>query len=258
MKDYKAIFEKVESTLISHSTLDADTIRERLEKFKHLEGRILSDSEYYRVLVHVVFYSGFRAATVNAKLEVIDGHFSDFERVAGYGNAEVERILSDQNMIRNRRKVRACVDNARIFKSIVMEYGSFQKYVESFEPNQSFENLMLLKEELQYRFEGLGSITTYHFLTDIGMPVVKPDRVIRRIFQRLGLIESEGQLLKTVIQGKKFAQATGHPIRYIDIVFAAYGQVKSDEFGIERGICLEKNPACSICGVRSYCNYYRE
>jgi len=260
MKDYKTIFEKVESTLISvgSANLSTDRIRANLDEFKHLEGKAFSDADYYWILVCVVFYAGFRAATVNAKLNLIRQYFLDYETVAGYDENKVEEILSHPEMIRNRRKAQACIENAKVFKSIVTEHGSFQAYIESFSPTASFENLMLLKEELEYRFKGLGRITTYHFLTDIGLPVLKPDRVICRIFQRLGLIESDEQLLKTVIQGRKFAQATGHPIRYIDIVFVAYGQVKSQEFGLASGICLEQSPLCSICGVTDYCDYFAQ
>jgi len=260
MKDYTTIFEKVESTLISAGSANTpvDNIRANLDKFKHLEGKIFSDADYYWVLVYVVFYSGFRAATVSAKLDLIRRYFPDYETVAGYDASKVDEILSDWEMIRNRRKVEACVRNAQVFKNIVSEYGSFQAYIDSFAPAASFENLMLLKEELEYRFERLGRITTYHVLTDIGLPVLKPDRVICRIFQRLGLIESGEQLLKAVIQGRKFAQATGYPIRYIDIVFVAYGQVESQEFGLSSGICLEQNPLCSVCGVTDYCNYYAQ
>jgi DNA-3-methyladenine glycosylase I len=82
--------------------------------------------------------------------------------------------------------------------------------------------------------------------------------VICRIFKRLGLIEDERQLLKTIIQGRKFAQATALPIGYIDIVFVAYGQLQSLEFGLDRGICLATNPACDLCGVTSHCHYYAE
>ena len=103
---------------------------------------------------------------------------------------------------------------------------------------------------------GLGQITTYHFMTDIGLPVLKPDRVICRIFQRLGLIEDTDQLLKTVIQGRKFAAATGHPIRYIDIVFVSFGQVANAGWGMPRGICLGDKPSCQICDAKVYCNYY--
>lgn len=195
---------------------------------------------------------------VAAKLDLIRQYFSNYETVAGYDKSKADAILSDTEMIRNRRKVQACIESAKVFKSIVSEHGSFQAYIDSFSPTASFENLMLLKEELEYRFKGLGRITTYHVLMDIGLPVIKPDRVICRIFQRLGLIESDKQLLKTVIQGRKFAQATGHPIRYIDIVFVAYGQVKSQEYGLANGICLEQSPLCSICGVTDYCKYFAQ
>lgn len=121
-------------------------------------------------------------------------------------------------------------------------------------------NLILLKEDLEVRFDGLGGITAYHVLTDIGLNVLKPDRVICRLFQRLGLIKGDEdvfnkQPLTTIIEGRKFAAATGHPIRYIDIVFVAYGQVKSIEFGVERGICTD-NPSCNVCHATEFCNYY--
>jgi hypothetical protein len=48
------------------------------------------------------------------------------------------------------------------------------------------------------------------------------------------------------------------PIRCIDIVFVTCGQLRSMEFGLERGICLKDNPACEICGVSGYCDYARD
>jgi len=260
MIEYKAIFERIESTLITIGSqkLPENEIRANLDAFKKLEGRAFTDAEYYWILVYVVFYSGFKAATVNEKLDLIRKYFPDYLSVSKYGDDKIREILDDFHMIKNRRKIQACVDNAKTFKSIVGENGSFQAYIDSFASTASFENLMLLKEELEYRFSGLGKITAYHFLTDIGLPVIKPDRVICRIFKRLGLIESEEQLLKTVIQGRKFAEAINRPIRYIDIVFVAYGQMKSEEFGLISGICLENNPLCLLCGVKNYCNYYNE
>jgi len=260
MKDYKAIFNKIEATLISIGSrkISADMIRANLDAFKQIEGRTFSNAQYYWILVYVIFYSGFKAETVSAKLDLIRHYLADYEAVANYGDDKINEILNNPDMIRNRRKVKYCVENARTFKSIVCEYGSFQDYIDSFDPTESFENLMLLKEELEYRFAGLGRVTTYHVLTDIGMPVIKPDRVICRIFQRLGLIESDQQLLKTVIQGRKFANATGYPIRYVDIIFVTYGQSESMDFGLEHGICLDRNPHCSICGVTDYCNYYAQ
>jgi len=48
MKDYQAIFEKLESTLISvgSANLPADRIRANLDEFKNLEGKAFSDAYY--------------------------------------------------------------------------------------------------------------------------------------------------------------------------------------------------------------------
>lgn len=267
MTDYQAIFEKVESTLIrvGSKSVPEETIRRNLDVFKGIKTKRFTDADYFETLIPVPFYSGFRADIVNKKMGRIRKYFSDYRTVADYGRDKVNEIASDPQMIRHKGKIQASVYNARAFKAVVDQYGSFQKYVDSFSPKASFENLMRLRRDLRRRFRYLGKITAYHFLTDIGMPVLKPDRVIRRIFYRLGLIESEGegeeQLLKVILQGQKFAQETGHPIRYIDIVFVAYGReglVKSGDIGIERGICLRDNPQCSICGVNKYCDYFAE
>jgi len=267
MTDYQAIFDAIGSTLIrvGSKNVPEATIRRRLDVFKQVETKRFTDADYFDILISVIFYSGFKAAIVNKKMGTIRKHFPDYMTVAGYGHEEIVKITSDPQMIKHKGKIQASVDNARTFKTIVDQYGSFQKYVDSFFPKTSFENLMRLRSDLIQRFDYLSTVTSYHFLTEIGMPVLKPDRVIRRIFCRLGLIESEGksekELLKVVSQGQKFAQETGHPIRYIDIVFVAYGregQVRSGDIGIERGICLKDNPQCSICGVSKYCDYFAQ
>ncbi len=153
-------------------------------------------------------------------------------------------------MIKNSNKVAAAISNAKSLQSIIKKHGSVHTYIERYAPTASLENLLLLKEDLQHHFAYLGGITVYHFLTDIGLNVLKPDRVVTRIFQLLGLIEHTDQLLKTIIQGRKFAAATNHSIRYIDILFVTYG-AKGDQ-----GICLKVNPKCHLYGLTSYCHFY--
>ena len=253
---YKGVFDAVESRLIrigSENKPEAE-IRANLDKFKSFGARTLRDDDYFSILVFVAFYSGFKAATVTAKQNVIKAHFPDWRTVAAYTEADIRRVIDDAKMISHEGKIRACVANAKVMGELIAEHGSFKRYVDSFAPSESFENLLLLKESLSASFAYLGGITVYHFLTDIGLPVLKPDRVMCRIFTRLGLLENESQLLKAVLQGRKFAEATGNPIRYIDIVFVAYGQVQSIEFGIQQGVCL-KAPRCGECGIKRYCNY---
>jgi len=76
MKDYRAIFDAAESTLLEIGSRacpveDIEPLWSRLE----VETKTFSDDEYYELLVDVIFFSGFRAATVQQKLPVIHGHF---------------------------------------------------------------------------------------------------------------------------------------------------------------------------------------
>jgi DNA-3-methyladenine glycosylase I len=258
MTDYQGIFSRAESMLITmggKSTSEAE-VRKELDKYKLVGSRVLSDGEYFRVLVASVFFSGFNAATVDEKLDAIYGYFSGYNLAADYDEADVKRMLQDPRIVRNPRKICYCIHNGQVMQSIVRKYGAFDAYLEHFGRARSFQDLMLLREDLMWRFKGLGPITVYHFLTDIGLPVLKPDRVICRIFRRLGLIESDEHHLKAITEGRKFAEATGHPIRYIDIVFVKCGQVQSPELGIDRGICLKRKPQCRLCALTEYCNYW--
>ena len=262
MTDYKAVFNGIESTLfeIGSRKLSRDQLRAQLEPYKHFEGRRRSDDEYYQNLVHIVFYSGFRAATVSDKLPVIDRHFPNYNVVADYGDHELRAILSDPQMIRNRLKIKACIENAKQMKSIILKHGTFQKYASTIPPVQSDTDIIKLRDTFRRLFKFLGPRTAFHFMMDIGLPVLKPDRVIERIFKRLALIrddlKDDALYVALVQEGRKFAQATGHPIRYVDIVLVGYGQMQGDELGLEHGICLEQNPACSVCQVTKYCDYY--
>jgi DNA-3-methyladenine glycosylase I len=65
---------------------------------------------------------GYRAA--------FDGF--DYEQVAHYGEPEVERLLADTGIIRNRAKVRSAIRNAQAFVEVRKEHGSFDKFIWQF------------------------------------------------------------------------------------------------------------------------------
>ncbi len=259
--DYRAIFQGVESTLIRVGSQHGrgEELLNALEETKTRANKNFTDADYFRMLVLVAFYSGFRAETVTGRLPAIERHFGNYREVADYGPSAISEILDDSGMIRNRSKVNACVDNAKTFRTVVAQYGSFGTYLDSFGPRSSLDSALCLRKDLIQRFRYISGITSFHFLTEIGMPVLKPDRVIRRIFCRFGLVpdesEREARLLETVGEGQKFVEATGRPIRYVDLVFVAYGQVNSQGIGIAQGLCLKDNPRCAICGAAAYCRY---
>jgi DNA-3-methyladenine glycosylase I len=259
MTDYKAIVKGLEATLFSQSNLSKQTLQERLEYFRTLEGKIFSDDEYFWRVVYVVFYAGIKAYRISDRLDVIKKHLGNYKKAATYSDKQIKDVLNDpamQEIWLNEDRVRATVKNAQKFRQLITDYGSFQNYVNSFQPYNSFENLIRLKEDLEFQFERFRDATAFHFLTDSGLPALKPDRVVCRVFYRLGIIKNKDQLLTAVLQGRTIAKITGNSVRYIDRLFVAHGQDKSVDLGIERGICSESTPKCDLCQVKSHCLYY--
>ena len=59
----------------------------------------------------------------------------DLDTVCSYDDAKKADLLQNKDIIRNRLKINAAVKNARIFKEIQAEYGSFSKYIWHFTDN---------------------------------------------------------------------------------------------------------------------------
>ena len=70
----------------------------------------------------------------------------DIERVAGYGEDEVARVLAYPGIIRNRAKVIAAIANARAVLDVQREHGSFDAYVWSFAPPPRERRIATLEE----------------------------------------------------------------------------------------------------------------
>jgi DNA-3-methyladenine glycosylase I len=254
---YKQIFTKIEKTLHKESSLSQHDFDLEAQKFINLSYKNYSDEDIFWMIVGIVFYSGMRAKTVSEKLPALGKYLKDFRKVKDYSQEEINQILEDPNIIRYRRKIESCVANAKAFNTLLKEYGSFNSYLESFGPLTNETGIDNLRRDLRNRFDYLGRRTVNHFLMELGLNVLKPDRVICRIFSRLGLIDHEDAIVEAIEVGKNIANVTGYPIRYIDIIFVKYGQMDGDgKFGLKGGICVEKNPKCHVCGITEYCDYY--
>lgn len=259
LTDYKNIFKELEKTFFKQSDLTENKLTKNLEIFKKIKKQKRDDNDYFWVMVYVTFYSGFKAKTVNDKIEAIKDIFGNYKKVAEYDETKVQKIIDSKKVIGHRQKINGIIHNANQIKAIKKQFGSFDKYLSSFGDTDNDKNLFELIKDLKKRFKYLGGITVFHFLTDIGYNVLKPDRVLCRIFYRLGLVDSEEDLFSVITEGRKFASATGLPIRYIDIIFVAYGQVDAKpEFGLKEGICLSNSPKCELCGIYKFCQYKKK
>ena len=88
-----------------------------------------------RVLFEFLVLEGAQAGlswgTILRKRENFRRAFGGFDpkKVARYGTKEVERLLGDAGIVRNRLKVESAVRNARAFVDVQSEFGSFYSYV---------------------------------------------------------------------------------------------------------------------------------
>lgn len=261
-KYLKSIFEDLEQSLFENS-FDKRLLVSTLKPFRNVKFKKQEDDWYYRKVVEVTFYSGFKAQTVSNKLENILNTFKSISHVSKWSKEKLAKVYNQENIIKNKQKIDACWKNAKVFNDIIQEFGSFYKYLESYGDLSSEKVLEKLRIDLINRFFYIGDITSYHFMTDLGLNVVKPDRVLVRIFQRLGLIhvennDSEKTNYELLEIAREISRITGNNIRYVDIIFVLYGQVSSIEMGIKSGICLEKKPLCHLCSLQKHCNYYKK
>ncbi len=94
--------------------------------------------------------AGLSWITILRKREGYRKVFADFdpECVAGFTSADVDRLLSDPGIVRNRLKVESAVTNARAFLEVQREFGSFDAYVWRFTDGETIQNRWLTIDEI--------------------------------------------------------------------------------------------------------------
>jgi DNA-3-methyladenine glycosylase I len=110
---------------------------EYVEYHDHEWGRpVVDDRRLYEKLCLEGFQSGLSWLTILRKREAVRAAFRGFdvERVARFGPRDVERLLRDAGIVRNRAKIEATIANARGALAVQDAHGSLAALVWSFEP----------------------------------------------------------------------------------------------------------------------------
>lgn len=94
------------------------------------------DKTLFEFLVLESAQAGLSWITILRRRETYRKAFADFdvEKVAAFNETDVERLMQDAGIIRNRLKVLSTITNAQLFIAIQKEFGSFDKYLYSFMP----------------------------------------------------------------------------------------------------------------------------
>jgi DNA-3-methyladenine glycosylase I len=108
------------------------------------------DRKHFEFLVLESFQAGLSWMTILKKRENFRKAFARFDpdRVSRYGKEDIERLLTDRGIIRNRKKIEAAIENAKAFLSIQEEFGSFDSYIWDFVGGKPIRNRFRSSREL--------------------------------------------------------------------------------------------------------------
>lgn len=100
------------------------------------------DKKMFEFLVLEGAQAGLSWSTILNRRENYRRAFSGFdpEKVAKFDSRNVERLLADNGIIRNRRKVESTISNAKAFLVVKEEFGDFDSYIWSFVGGKPIRN----------------------------------------------------------------------------------------------------------------------
>jgi DNA-3-methyladenine glycosylase I len=118
-----------------------------------------------------------------AFIQAFDGF--DPERVAAFGESDVERMMLDSGIVRNRLKLKSMIGNAQRFIEVQREFGSFANYLWGFFDEAPLPRAKVLTEDLvpattpesdalskdlkQRGFKFVGSTIVYAYMQSMGL-----------------------------------------------------------------------------------------
>lgn len=144
-------------------------------------GVLNTDDRYlFEMLILESFQAGLSWECVLNKRESFRIAYDNFdiEKVINYDNDKINSLLSNDKIIRNKLKILASINNAKIFKSILVEYNGFYNYLKQFtsgnifyENDKSFNDLSdNISNDLKKRgMKFVGSTIIYSYLQAIGV-----------------------------------------------------------------------------------------
>lgn len=102
----------------------------------------------------------------------------DLNKICSYDETKLQELAQNKGIIRNRLKIKASVENAKIFKAIQKEYGSFYNYLKIFTQGKIFYEVGLTRSKLSdclsadLKKKGMkfvGTTIIYSYLQAIGV-----------------------------------------------------------------------------------------
>ena len=92
------------------------------------------DKDLFELLILESFQAGLSWECVLNKRENFRHAYDNFDidKIINYDETKINELKENKGIIRNKLKIKASINNAKIFKQIKKEYGSFSKYIWGF------------------------------------------------------------------------------------------------------------------------------
>ena len=144
-------------------------------------GQANFDERYlFEMFVLECFQAGLSWECVLNKREAFRASYDNFDidKIISYDGDKINELLSDADIIRNKLKIKASINNSKIFKAISSEYGSFYEYLRSFTNDKILYETGKTTNELSDKISKdlkkrgmtfVGSVTIYSYLQAIGL-----------------------------------------------------------------------------------------
>ncbi|MBN2253803.1 MAG: DNA-3-methyladenine glycosylase I [Kosmotogaceae bacterium] len=145
------------------------------------------DKKWFEFLVLEGAQAGLSWLTVLKKRESYREAFAGFDPriVAKFDENEIEKLMADSGIIRNRRKLESAINNAREFLQIEVEFGSFDKFIWSFVDYKQVVNAWTSLSEIPAVSKKAHQIS--HALKEKGFSFVGPT-IVYALMQAAGLV----------------------------------------------------------------------
>jgi 3-methyladenine DNA glycosylase Tag len=126
-----------------------------------------NDDAYFENMCRVIFQSGLNWRVIEDKWPTTRKAFADFSvsKVAYFSDADVERLMKDPGIVRNKGKIKAIIQNAQNFVAIEKRFGSFQKYIDSLDKS---DNYAIVIKDLVNKFKWLGPSSASIYVYTVG------------------------------------------------------------------------------------------
>lgn len=144
-------------------------------------GKLNLDDKYlFEMLILESFQAGLSWECILNKRENFKKAYDNFEidKIIDYDNLKKEELYNNKGIIRNKLKINSSINNAKIFKQIQKEYGTFANYILSFvkdypiiETNVTKSELsdMISKDLIKRGMKFIGTTIIYSYLQAIGI-----------------------------------------------------------------------------------------